>query len=238
MTQEEKKQRQREYARRWYQKHRELIRTRKKENHPKIREKCREYKARTHERILQKQRDRYWQDHEKTRRLARDRYKRTKHERKPLTPKQKADRSEATRRYRERHSDRLRALKKERLALDSGYRFLQLLGRRIRLAIKAQYAEKAFKTEELVGCSMKRLRRHFEKQFIAGMGWHNYGYNGWHIDHITPCATFDLSKPDQQKLCFHYRNLRPVWAHENIARGSRIEHELPLIYRYRKVSQQ
>ncbi len=67
------------------------------------------------------------------------------------------------------------------------------------------------------------------------MSWENYGREGWHIDHIIPCAALDLSRPDQQKRCFHFTNLRPAWAKHNEGRGSRIEGELPLIYRHKKV---
>ena len=45
------------------------------------------------------------------------------------------------------------------------------------------------------------------------MTWNNYGK--WHIDHITPCAKFNLSIPDEQQLSFHYTNLQPLWAIDN-----------------------
>jgi DNA/RNA endonuclease G (NUC1) len=45
------------------------------------------------------------------------------------------------------------------------------------------------------------------------MTWENYGK--WHIDHIKPCANFNLSNDDEQKLCFHYTNMQPLWAIDN-----------------------
>jgi len=48
------------------------------------------------------------------------------------------------------------------------------------------------------------------------MNWENYGK--WHIDHIRPCNSFDLSNREQQKLCFHYLNLQPLWGTENNAK--------------------
>jgi hypothetical protein len=53
------------------------------------------------------------------------------------------------------------------------------------------------------------------------MSWDNYGIAGWHIDHIKPCCTFDLTDLEQQKQCFHYTNLRPLWAKDNLRRPKR-----------------
>jgi hypothetical protein len=47
------------------------------------------------------------------------------------------------------------------------------------------------------------------------MSWDNYGINGWEIDHIIPCAIFDLTDYDMQRLCFCYLNLQPLWNTEN-----------------------
>ena len=55
------------------------------------------------------------------------------------------------------------------------------------------------------------------------MTWDNYTYNGRHIDHITPIASFDLTKEDDQKKCFHYTNCRPLWRKENQSKGDKIE---------------
>lgn len=50
------------------------------------------------------------------------------------------------------------------------------------------------------------------------MNWENYGYYGWHVDHIQPCNTFDLTKPEELKQAFNYKNLRPLWWNENLSR--------------------
>lgn len=55
------------------------------------------------------------------------------------------------------------------------------------------------------------------------MSWENRGNFGWHVDHIKPCASFDLTKPEEQAKCFHYTNLQPLWARENIAKGDKYE---------------
>jgi hypothetical protein len=70
---------------------------------------------------------------------------------------------------------------------------------------------------KLVGCSISILKEHLENQFTDGMSWENYGL--WHIDHIRPCISFDLTDPKQQIECFHFKNLRPIWEFENRSKG-------------------
>ena len=72
---------------------------------------------------------------------------------------------------------------------------------------------------KLVGCSADDLCEHIEKQFQQGMSFDNYGE--WHVDHIRPCASFDLSKADQMGECFNWRNLQPMWAFDNISKGAK-----------------
>lgn len=83
-------------------------------------------------------------------------------------------------------------------------------------------------TKDLVGCSPAFLRDHIRSLWLPGMSWENYGayrVGGpmtWHIDHIIPCAAFDLSKSEEQRKCFHYTNLQPLWAIDNISKGDNL----------------
>ena len=70
----------------------------------------------------------------------------------------------------------------------------------------------------LVGCPVGFLRSYIEGKFETGMSWDNYG--AWHVDHIRPCASFDLSDKEQVLQCFNWRNLQPMWASENMSKGS------------------
>jgi len=92
---------------------------------------------------------------------------------------------------------------------------------RVRRAVKAQAGQKAFKTIQLIGCNIESLRQHLESMFKRGMSWTNYG-RSWHIDHIIPCAAFDLTDPRQQRQCFHFTNLRPLSAKANIRKSAKI----------------
>ena len=42
----------------------------------------------------------------------------------------------------------------------------------------------------------------------------NYG-SFWDVDHIIPCSYFDLTKEENQRICFNFRNLQPLLKEEN-----------------------
>ena len=75
---------------------------------------------------------------------------------------------------------------------------------RINSALKG--AGKSKGTMHLIGCPIAELKAHLEKQFAPGMTRSNYGE--WHVDHIVPCRSFDLRRPDDQHRCFHFTNLQ------------------------------
>ena len=80
------------------------------------------------------------------------------------------------------------------------------------------------KWELLVGYTLRQLKNHLEKQFKKGMSWANYSRYGWHIDHIRPISSFRFTSYDDQqfKECWRLENLQPLWAKENLSKGSRI----------------
>jgi len=101
---------------------------------------------------------------------------------------------------------------------DINFRIKDILRHRIYLALKGICKSKS--TIKLLGCSIEQLKHHLELQFHESMSFDNYG--DWHIDHIKPCASFDLSKPGQQRKCFHYTNLQPLWAKDNLTKSDKI----------------
>lgn len=103
---------------------------------------------------------------------------------------------------------------------DPSFRLAHLMRTRMRMALKGEI--KTGKTFELLGCSTEELKRWLEMQFYDDkMSWDNYG-SYWHVDHIIPCAHFDLTDPEQQKQCFHHTNLQPMIATENLSKGAKI----------------
>ena len=85
-------------------------------------------------------------------------------------------------------------------------------------------AKKTFRLniDQLIGCRPIELKTHLESRFAPGMNWDNYGFTGWHIDHIIPCAAFDLTKKDEAQKCFHFTNLQPLWARDNMVKHAKV----------------
>lgn len=137
--------------------------------------------------------------------------------------------------YRRKNKDQLREYEKNRYPkrknylrdyckmrwdTDIEYRIISNLRSRLYLAIKHCKTKKSDHSMKLIGCSIKKLIKHLESQFDDKMTWDNYGYYGWHIDHIKPCALFDLTKPKEQRKCFNYKNLQPLWGPDNWSKNS------------------
>ena len=114
------------------------------------------------------------------------------------------------------HSD-LKKVQYHKLMLAPSGRLRKTVMNRIWSAMKRQRVNDVG-SFSMVGCSVEFLRRYIEAKFEAGMTWDNYGE--WHVDHIRPCASFDLSDKEQVIQCFNWRNLQPMWASENISKGS------------------
>ena len=113
---------------------------------------------------------------------------------------------------------RINARRRERRKTDPQYQLACNLRTRLRSALKGNL--KSASTMKLVGCSITHLKDYLAMRFKPEMTWENQGT--WHIDHMMPCASFDLEDPEQQRQCFHYTNLQPMWALENMSKGDTI----------------
>jgi len=111
--------------------------------------------------------------------------------------------------------------RKNRESYDIGFKISNRMRHRVYLACIAKKAKKNYKFKEYLGCSIAELMIYLENKFQDGMSWDNYGKNGWEIDHIRPCASFDLSKSEEQLKCFNYKNLQPLWLEDNLKKGGK-----------------
>jgi len=123
--------------------------------------------------------------------------------------------------YRLKNKERIQKYRnryeRERKKTDPNFKLRIVLRRRVLEALKGKHKSK--RTMELLGCTIDELWTHLESKFTDGMTRDNHGT--WHVDHIKACTKFDLTDPEQQQICFHWSNLQPLWAHDNIRKGNK-----------------
>lgn len=216
-------------------KNREAVRRRASQytrnNIEKIREKGREYSRVNQKEISLKN---------KIKRAANSEYYKEKEKimRDSRTPQQREAKKKYDREYkqknkhiidawRKKNADKVREQKRiwsnNKAATDLTYRVKRNVRTRIRCALKPNNAYKVDTSENLLGCSIEFFRNHIESLFVEGMNWDKFMSADIEIDHIKPCAKFDLTNEDEQRQCFHYSNCQPLWWWDNNKKGAYYE---------------
>jgi hypothetical protein len=116
-----------------------------------------------------------------------------------------------------KHRAWLKKYYQTKLKYDVAHRIRASLHTRLKQVLKESGERKSMFMKEIVGCTHKELLIYIESTWKIGMNWNNYGWgNGkWVIDHIIPCAAFDLTNKENQKKCFNHKNLRASWWLDN-----------------------
>jgi len=124
--------------------------------------------------------------------------------------------------YREQNKKQRSEYTRLRRRDDPEYRIYCSLQKRLHGALKLQGVRKSRRTMELVGCNLYTFVDYIEGLWLDGMSWNNYGKGErkWSLDHIKPCALFNLLDAKKQKQCFHYTNLQPLWNKDNFSKSS------------------
>jgi hypothetical protein len=132
--------------------------------------------------------------------------------------------SEEVARYTKRHAKRINAGRRARRKRDLAWAIRCNMASRLSMAVNDALGEKSAPTMKLVGCTSKFLVDYLEKLFLPGMTRNNYGNKDgcWVVDHIRPCKSFNLADPAQQRECFHYKNLQPLWHLDNSSKGAKL----------------
>lgn len=108
-----------------------------------------------------------------------------------------------------------KAYQKGKSSTSIEFKLAKNLRARLYTAIKLGY--KAGSAVKDLGCTIAEFKDYIASKFQAGMTWDNYGE--WHIDHIKPLASFDLTNREEFLKACHYTNLQPLWASDNLRKG-------------------
>lgn len=118
--------------------------------------------------------------------------------------------------YRKKINDRYN----KRIKTDILFKIRRNLKLRLYKILKTNKWKKHAATKELLGCDWNYFKNFFEKKFVNGMTWNNYGQ--WHIDHIIPISKFNLLDKNEQLKSCNYKNLQPLWSIDNIRKGAKL----------------
>lgn len=101
---------------------------------------------------------------------------------------------------------------------ENGVSLSSKLRTRLRVALKGGY--KSGSAVRDLGCTIEEFKQHLENHFQEGMTWENHG-SYWHIDHIRPLCSFDLTDREQFLQACHWSNMQPLTAVENMSKGGK-----------------
>lgn len=124
---------------------------------------------------------------------------------------------EYTRLYYKLNKERIRETRRRRFAENPSKKIGMSTRKRLQRGIRNNKWSK--RTAEIVGCSLEEFKKHLESTWQEGMTWDNYGKQGWHIDHILPVSSFDLTNNGDLLKCFHYSNTQALWSYQNSRKG-------------------
>ena len=126
-------------------------------------------------------------------------------------------RSEYNKEYHKKNAAKINERRKQRRLTDKNYAIRVNLRNRLNAAVYNK--QKAGSAVKDLGCTIENFIKHIEGKFAEGMSWDNWGRKGWHIDHIKPLASFDLTDRQQFLEASHYTNMQPMWWRANLTKG-------------------
>lgn len=199
-------------------------------NKEKIKQQKKNFYLKNKEKIKEKQRKKYYENKIKKLLYQKEYYKKNKEKINDYNKKLRLNNLE---KYKEKdkkyyylnYETKIKLKKREYMRekrKNPLFKIIESIKRRTLLSLKNKNSKKYTKHMNLIGCSPLFLKNYLELKFKNGMTWTNHGKKGWHIDHIIPCSSFDLTDPEQQKKCFHYTNLQPLWWYENLKKSNKI----------------
>jgi hypothetical protein len=134
--------------------------------------------------------------------------------------KNKEQRKKQSNQYKQKNKHIIHEKIKRKLQTDLNFKLAWKL--RIRLNKAINNNQKSGSAIRDLGCTIQELKSYLESKFQLGMSWDNWSLHGWHIDHIEPLCSFDLSDREQFLKACHYSNLQPMWAEDNLSKNGKI----------------
>ena len=225
---QENKERITELQRNWREKNRKRLREKKRqyylENKERITERSQKYRKENREKVNEKALQYYRENKEKC--LTRARKCREKNKEK-YRIREKAWRAKNIDRvkelraaYAKRNRKRINQRAKERMNNNPSARVSLNLRNRLLQSLRRVKLKKQNKTFEYISCTPTILFERLERQR------HERGLTEYHVDHMKPLHSFDLSDPEQMRRAWHWSNLQALSPKDNLQKGGKIVYDM------------
>lgn len=135
---------------------------------------------------------------------------------------------ENTRQWHKENKDRINELRAKKRIESIDFKLKSNLRKRLSFLLKNSLTKKSEQTMDLLGCSIDFFKEYLSSKFKDGMTFENYG--SWHLDHIIPCYYFDFTNEEHRKKCFHYTNIQPLWAKDNLIKNKRLTSDINILH--------
>jgi hypothetical protein len=226
LTKEEKK----EYDKRRYEKNKEKIKEKAKQKYLENKQKFNSASKKYYEENKEKMRACAKEWNEENKEYMQKYYRDYRIKNQERISQQRAEK------YKE-NKEKIRLKRKENIAItrqkerqrvknDPQFHMAKRLRAGLNKKLRKYRVDKVDKTLNLLGCNTEFFVKYLESKFEDGMSWDNRHL--WHIDHTIPCASFDLIQEEEQRKCFHYTNLQPLWASDNMSKSDLMPEEWEL----------
>ena len=124
--------------------------------------------------------------------------------------------------YARNNKKKIQKYYKERYHTDAEFNMSMKIRARIRKSLRLIGRGRKDRTINILGCDFKYFKKYLESKFTDGMSMDMVLSGKIHLDHIRPCASFDLLDPEEIKICFHYSNIQPLWAEDNMNKKDKL----------------
>lgn len=125
--------------------------------------------------------------------------------------------------YEKKNKDHINEMERKRYNTDIQFRMKKILRSRFKSTILEKKKYKSILS--YIEVPLPYFIKWIEYQFDSNMSWDNQG-SYWDIDHVQPCSSFDLTNEDNIKLCYNWKNLRPLEKRENYRKNNKIDNDI------------
>ena len=117
---------------------------------------------------------------------------------------------------------------KNRLKIDVNFGLIRITRQRIHKALNGNL--KSFSTKHIVGIDINTYKPWIEYQFTPDMNWSNI-----EIDHVKPIRLVDVSKDEELREAFNWKNTQPLLKKYHQQKGTKfnfLDYQLQFIKAY------